>query len=143
MAHILVVDDNDLLRATVQLQLEEGGHSVTLAGNGREALACLEREGFDLVISDIFMPEVEGIEFIRTARERYRRLPIIAMTGGSTALGPWGLDAGIDFLHMAAALGATRTLNKPFTRDRLLTLVEECLALPPGEFAVAMPLRRS
>lgn len=128
MAHVLLIDDDQLVRQTVEFQLKSGGHSVTAAAHGGEGLKAIERQAFDLAISDILMPEHEGIEFLVELRKKGHRLPVIMMTGGAAISGAYSDERRHDYLEMAAKLGATYTLRKPFTSAQLLALVEKCLA---------------
>ncbi len=118
MARILVIDDEKLVRETLSMLLESAGHSVDAAGDGVAGLAQFKKQRPDLVITDIFMPEQEGIGTILAIREIDAKVPIIAMTGGSGAE-----------LNMTSAtkLGATRALLKPVRRDALLAAIDECL----------------
>lgn len=127
MAAILVVDDDELVNTTVRLQLEAAGHTVNAARHGGEGLKALDRNTFDLVISDILMPEVEGFEFIRAIRGRGLSIPIIAITGGTF----WaGTKRDLDLLDISVKLGATTMVRKPFTGRQLLAAVESCLRPP-------------
>ena len=121
MARILVIDDEDELRSMLRQMLEFAGHEVAEAVNGAEGIEIYERDAPDLIITDIIMPEQEGVETIIALRRADSALPIIAISGGGR------LDA-TDFLTMAKKLGARRTLTKPFRRDQLLDAVNECLA---------------
>ncbi len=123
MARVLVVDDDDLLRETVVLALERARHTVHQAGDGLTALEVLDRESVDVVVSDIVMPEVDGIGLILAMRKRHPRLRVVAMSGG-------GRTRNMDFLRMASALGAHATLPKPFTPDQLLAAVNAALNAP-------------
>jgi len=127
MARILVIDDDSLVRATVRAILESARHAVTSAADGDLGLNQCIREPFDLVLCDIFMPNKDGIETIRHLRRSCPTLPIIAMSGGPTIA---SLAGQMDLLAVAQDLGATKTIAKPFTRQRLLTLVDECLNQP-------------
>jgi len=82
MARILLIDDDDLVASTIAAQLRWGGHEVHLAANGREGLDMYEAAAFDAILLDLFMPEIEGLEFIRIVRGRGATTPLIAMTGG-------------------------------------------------------------
>ncbi|MEY4879035.1 MAG: hypothetical protein RJB62_504 [Pseudomonadota bacterium] len=126
MANILLIDDDDLVRRSVAAHLEAADHVVTLAGDGGAALKILGAETFDLIITDLLMPELEGMEFIRLAR-RSSVVPIIAMTGAAVGWRPTETSPGADYLAMAYRLGATKTLRKPFSPKQLLDLVDECL----------------
>lgn len=120
MARILIVDDEELVRLTIRQFLERAGHEVTEAGNGNEGLRQVEAVRPDLVISDIIMPDREGIETIHKIRQDHPGIKIIAISGG-------GRIGTTDFLEIAAKVGADRTLAKPFTRDTLLQAVNDCL----------------
>lgn len=127
MARILLVDDDDLVRQSLKLRLEAAGHDVVAAIHGGEGLEAFACGRFDLVISDIFMPEVEGMEFIRAVRRLQPDVPIIVMTGGSQRSVP--SQEGVDhYLQVAKHFGSTKTLAKPFSPSRLLALIDECLA---------------
>jgi DNA-binding NtrC family response regulator len=121
MARILIIDDEDELRFLLRQMLEQAGHEVTEAVNGAEGIKLYERDLHELIITDIIMPEKEGVETILALRRNDPKLPIIAISGGGR------LDA-TDFLTMAKKLGARHTLTKPFRRDQLLDAVSECLA---------------
>lgn len=121
MARILIIDDEDELRSMLRRMLEQAGHEVTEAVNGAEGIELYERDRPDLIITDIIMPEKEGVETIIALRRADPNLPIIAISGG-------GRLEATDFLTMARKLGARRTLAKPFRRDQLLEAVDECLA---------------
>ena len=120
MARILVIDDEELIRETIRMKLEQGGHVVIEAANGVEGLRALEDGLFDLVVTDIIMPEQEGIETIRKIRHRDPRVAIIAISGG-------GRGRNYQFLDIAKKLGANEALPKPFTGSQLLALVETTL----------------
>ena len=130
MARILVIDDDSLVRATVRAILESARHAVTSAADGDLGVNQCIREPFDLVLCDIFMPNKDGIETIRHLRRSCPALPIIAMSGGPTVA---SLAGQMDILAVAQDLGATKTIAKPFTRQRLLTLVDECLNRATGQ----------
>ena len=122
MACILVIDDDRLLRGTVELILKSEGHRVASARDGHEGLQRFRSGRFDLVACDIFMPNMEGLETIRRIRDVSTALPIIAFTGG-----PAQGNADGRVLRIADELGATEMLAKPFRRQELLDLVRRCL----------------
>jgi len=130
MARILVIDDDELVRGTVQAILATAGHDIMLASNGEQGLTELERAAFDLVIMDVFMPQKEGLETIRDMRRQGMETAVIVMTGGPTQRADGGRRAGVNYLQMARAFGANGTIQKPFTRQQLLAVVDECLAGP-------------
>src|SRR5882672_12711288 len=124
MARILVVDDDTLVLASVQMLLIHAGHEVLAADQARKAVLALEREPFDLVIVDVFMPGMDGYQAIKEFQRIDPGVPIIAMSGvmfreSSKRHAP-------DFLGMAGKLGASRTLNKPFKPAELIEAVQAC-----------------
>ena len=120
MPLILVIDDDDDVRDTVCELLEVGGYEVAAAPNGRVGLAMLSERGADVVITDLFMPEMEGIETIMTLRASRPAVPIIAMSGGTK----WDT---VQSLKTAYHLGAMETLPKPITFDALMRAVRAAL----------------
>ena len=120
MPLILVIDDDDDVRETVCELLEVAGYDVVAAPNGRVGLKMLSERGADVVITDIFMPEMEGIETIMTLRASRPGVPIIAMSGG----GKWDT---VQSLKTAHHLGAMETLPKPITFDSLMRAVDAAL----------------
>lgn len=121
MADILVVDDDPTLRAVVRKVLERRGHVVREAADGVPAMKMLRHSRPDLLITDLYMPEKEGIETIVEARDAFPDLPILAVSGGGT-MGPGGPLAD------AEALGADASLAKPFSVEDLEAAVEGLLA---------------
>lgn len=119
MATILVIDDDDAVGRTVRRMLESSGHVVLEAENGKVGLEVVRARSPDLVITDILMPDQEGIETITRLRA-VSRTPVIAMSG-SRARGDY------DVLADAKALGADIALEKPFHRDQLLDAVGRLL----------------
>ena len=126
--HILVVDDDELLRDAIVEGLCDGGHTVRHACNGLEALAALKEFKADIIITDISMPEMDGLELIshlaESAPKAYR---LIAMTAGYQS-GPPDTRANTEdrrfvLLKVADTFGAERTLQKPFRMPQLLDLV--------------------
>lgn len=120
MARILLVDDNQDLLMAMTACLEDTGHLTTQATNGNDALRLVDSSHFDLVITDIVMPEKEGIETILELRQLFPLIKIIAMSGGDAAHPQTNL-------HMAQLLGAYTTLNKPFTGDQLKSAISTAL----------------
>jgi DNA-binding response OmpR family regulator len=134
MARILVIDDDRAVRSAVQLVLEKEGLQVHVADDGRAGLKMLKAESFDLLIVDVFMPGMDGLETIRLVHENKPDLPIIVMSGmlfrTSTAPAP-------DFLSMATKLGAVCSLKKPFRPRELMAVVAECLERSVGAHETA------
>ena len=125
MARILIIDDDELIRGTVQRILALAGHEPVLAVDGEDGIRQFHSQQFDLVLCDVFMPRKEGLETVREIRQLSARIPIISMTGSIPASDSGRLDP--DCLRMSGALGATRTIAKPFRPRELLALVRECL----------------
>jgi CheY-like chemotaxis protein len=115
--------------AAIEVCLQRQGFEVTVADGGAAGLTALETSTFDVMLIDIFMPHMRGIESIRAFHERAPATPLIAMSGYAFA----SLDPpSPDFLKMTLELGATVCLRKPFTPNVLLAAVRECLAKPSG-----------
>jgi DNA-binding response OmpR family regulator len=117
---ILLIDDEIELRATVSRLLQRAGYEVVTAANGAEALATARFVRADLIITDILMPEKEGLETIAELRREFPKLPVIAVSGG-------GIVDPESYLTLAQKLGADRTLEKPFGFQELLSTVQELL----------------
>jgi DNA-binding response OmpR family regulator len=117
---ILVVDDDDQLREMLRKMLEKAGYEVVEASDGRDALNLQEKSPADLIITDIIMPEKEGIDTIMDFRMHYPQVRIIAMSGGGR-IGP------TEYLDLAEKLGADKTFAKPFSSKALLATIHELL----------------
>ncbi len=104
--------------------LEKAGYLISAACNGKEGLLAQHRQPVDLVITDLIMPEKEGIETIIELRRTYPRLRIIAMSGG-------GRTAAADYLQIARHVGAARVIAKPFGIEEMVAAVREVLGRPP------------
>ena len=126
MARVLVIDDEEDIRRVFDVMLKNAGHDAVLAVDGHDALQQFERQHFDLVICDLFMPNKEGIETLRELRRLNPAVPVVMMSSGIESASYLGL-AQVDYLAMANGLGATRTIEKPFKYSQLVTLVQECL----------------
>lgn len=120
MARVLVVDDEEFIRFTLRQMLEKAGHEVVEAVNGQDALDCFERSPIDLVITDIVMPEKEGIETIVELRRHQPDLKIIAVSGG-------GRTKTMDYLDIAERLGADSAIAKPLQRQVVMDAVNKAL----------------
>ena len=120
MPQILLIYDDPTLRRALRIALERSGHQVAEAANGREGLAAFAAQPADLVVTDIIMPDVEGIETIRKLRRQSQMVPIIAISGG-------GRGSAEDYLLYAKVLGATRVFEKPFDIDTMRSAVASLL----------------
>lgn len=118
---VLLIDDESEVRKVLSRMLQRAGHRVIEASNGLEGIACLRAGSVDLVLTDIMMPAMNGIEFIKIARQLCPSLKVIAMSGG-------GRNSNTDHLQRASENGAIATLHKPFTSSDLQTLLEACCA---------------
>lgn len=116
--HILVIEDHEPMARTIEAILAADGHTVTRAADGRAGIAFYAAMPFDLVITDILMPNQEGLETIRELVARNPLVKIIAVSGS-------GRDGGMDYLRVAEAFGAVSTLQKPFQPEDLLRLVRQ------------------
>jgi YesN/AraC family two-component response regulator len=121
MAHILIIDDEPLARAILRGILTREGHSVVEAANGNDGISIFRVQPFDLVITDIIMPEKDGIQTIIELRRDYPGTRLIAISGG-------GRTRNLDFLKLALRYGAQKALAKPFSRDDLVEAIEAVLA---------------
>jgi CheY-like chemotaxis protein len=121
MARILLVEDNDITRFALTKFLRNGGHDVMDIKDGSGVMSLIGSFEPEVVVTDIVMPEVDGIEVINMVRDQGWPLPIIAISGG-------GRIAGRDYLELAAAIGAAATLEKPFDAEALLQAVDTVLA---------------
>ncbi len=122
---VLVVDDNPALRGIVSTLLKAEGYAPSSVANGNEGLESLKRQPVDVILTDILMPQKDGLEFIEEVRESLPFLPIIAYSGGGT----WLKE---DYcLKAAKSLGANVTMRKPFGLQELLDAIHE--AICPSE----------
>ena len=120
MQKILVIEDNAIVRNTVMRILESAGYKVVTANDGLQGFDMFRKEQPDLVISDIIMPEQEGIATIRQILAERPGTKIIAISGG-------GRIGNTDFLSIARKMGAVDALPKPFDPDDLLGRISNCL----------------
>ena len=120
MASVLIIDDEREVLRALRRALEREGHTVREAADGKTALRHFAGDPADLVISDIYMPEMDGIEFLIRVREAFPEAKIIAMSGG-------GHLAKEQVLKAADALGAVGVLEKPFSTEEVLEAVQSAL----------------
>ena len=117
MKQILIIDDDTQFRLMLRRILEKEGYEVFEAADGKQGLTCFRNTQTDLVITDIIMPEKEGVETIVALRKEYPSVKIIAISGG-------GRNAPGDYLTLAKKLGAHVTMEKPLNRNYLLEEVK-------------------
>lgn len=121
MARIMIIDDDAQFRKMLKQTLVKVGHSVTEADNGTEGIRSFSKEAADLVITDIIMPNKEGIETIMEIRQIAPSVKIIAVSGG-------GRIGSSSYLELAQKLGAEKTFSKPIDRKAFVEAIEEILA---------------
>ena len=121
MADILLVEDSPEVSMTVREILIGAGHTVSAAGNGKEALAQLKERRFDLIVSDIWMPEMDGIALLKEVRGSGNGVPVIVISGGAP-------NAPLTYTApLASTFGANAVIYKPFEKDELLNAVSAAL----------------
>ena len=118
MARILLIEDDPGVRTTVERLLSSAGHKVILAADGREGVRLFRANPADLVITDLVMPNQDGIETIAALKREFPNVPIIAISGMTAKQGT---------LSAARHLGAVAVLEKPFTNEDLVKVVREAL----------------
>jgi DNA-binding NtrC family response regulator len=119
MATILIIDDEEIIRILLRSALEAEGYEVTEAANGREGLELYRQRPTDLVITDIVMPELNGLDMLLELTREFLHAKVIAISGA-------GEEKNV--LDVAKLLGARQTLQKPFSMPRLLDAVRYELA---------------
>ena len=119
MRRILVIDDDENMLGILAEMLTTAGYEVVEASNGKEGMRLYREAPFDLIVTDLLMPEKDGLEVVMELRKEFPEVRIITHSGG----GAYGNSS----LETAKALGAARTLRKPFREDQLLKAVREVL----------------
>ena len=120
MARILIIDDESQIRSMLRLMLERVGYEVVEAPDGIEGIRKYREKPADLIITDLIMPNKDGIGMIIDLKKEFPEVKIIAMSGG-------GVNRPEGYLDGAKKLGANRTLTKPIDRDKMLLAVKETL----------------
>ena len=118
MASILIIDDNAALREVLRVSLEAAGHSIREMSNGRDGIRAFRKDPCDLVITDIYMPERDGLELIEALGRTHPCVKILAMSGASGTM---------DYLHKAQSLGAAMVIRKPFKMQAIVKAVGDLL----------------
>ena len=119
MARILVIDDQEPIRSLLRIILEGAGHEVLEASNGRLGLELYRERSADLIITDIVMPEMDGLELLLELTRKFLNVKVIAISGGLASGGA---------LDVAKLLGARHTFKKPLDMEQLLSAVRYDLA---------------
>lgn len=121
MSNILVIDDDDFFCDMLVQMLRQDGHRVIAKDDGVQALKLLERSLPDLIITDILMPHMDGVEFIMELSKQSNKTPVIAMSGGRRSV-----TAQFN-LNSATLLGVKATLTKPFSQVELRQAIEQAM----------------
>ena len=118
---VLVVDDNPDMRSFVKIVLERAGFEAEVAADGQRSLDLQREHPADVLITDIFMPEPDGLELIQRFKSRFPGIRILAISGGGKA-------SKADYLHVATEIGAEAVLRKPFATETLIRTLQELAA---------------
>ena len=120
MPHVLIIDDDVQILNMLRQIFEREGFAVRTATNGKKGIELQNEMPSDLVVTDIIMPDKEGVETIKELKQRFKDIKIIAISGG-------GRVGAVDYLILAEMLGAQRTFTKPIKRKELLKAANELL----------------
>jgi YesN/AraC family two-component response regulator len=126
MALILIIDDEPQIRSMLKLMLERDGHEVAEAPDGIEGIRIYRQNPTDLIITDLIMPNKDGIGMIIELKKEFPDVKIIAMSGG-------GLNKPDGYLKGAEKLGAACTLTKPIDRDEMLRAIKDVIKSPSSQ----------
>ncbi|WP_372845995.1 response regulator transcription factor [Pontiella sp.] len=118
MAKLLLIDDDEKIISQLKRYLEKIGHTVEPAANGRDGIEMLDGWTPDLVITDIMMPEADGLEVVMAIRKNYPDIPVFAISGGMHAV-------PMDFLPVVKKLGAKKVFYKPVELEKLAAAIDE------------------
>jgi two-component system cell cycle response regulator CpdR len=121
MGKILIIDDEPYILLMLKKMLERAGYEVDLASNGREGMELFEKDSADLVITDIIMPDKEGLEIILEMKKQRPELKIIAISGG-------GRISPESYLECARHFGAEKVFQKPFRQKELVSAVRQLMS---------------
>ena len=124
MPRILLVEDQSFSATIMESVLKSAGYAVEVAQDGEKGLAAFDNARPDVVITDIELPKIDGLEVIRSIQERAPGFPVIAITGG-------GNTGSYSYLDRARELGALEVYRKPVTAEQLLGGIKRCLELAP------------
>jgi DNA-binding response OmpR family regulator len=121
MKRILILEDDEQFQKLLETILKDAGYTVEAASDGKQGLKLLADKTFDLLITDIFMPENDGIGVLREIRNKQHGMKVISMSGGGRGVGPG------EVLDVTEALGVDKSIQKPFTKKEFLPLVSELI----------------
>lgn len=124
MAKVLVIEDDELARESVTLMLEENGYEVAMADDGDVGLEMFEKEEFDAVVTDLIMPQVNGMDVLMQIKQHKPGTRVLVISGG-------GRLTPLSYLDVAQKLGADDVLTKPFTANDLITSMKMIMSSPP------------
>ena len=125
MVSILIIDDDESIRTMLRTALEDQGYEVREAADGQDGLRQYRENPADLIILDIFMPEISGFEVMLELESEFPDVKIIAISGGAQM----GLESK-DFLKMLSRLGALQTSPKPLPLTKMIEAVQELVSAP-------------
>ncbi|MGL1936597.1 MAG: response regulator [Fibrobacterales bacterium] len=123
MKEILLIDDEELIRESLSELLEQRGYTVTAVETAEEGMSLCESRQYGCIISDIFMPEINGFEFIRHLKKKYPRSQVIAISGGSNKYG----FGDFDYLDHIKSFGVDYAFYKPVDTEKLIEAIEVLL----------------
>ena len=123
MIRVLVVDDDEAFRQTVCDLLVDGDFEILSAESGAQSFAVLRNQSVDIVLTDIVMPDEDGLEIVRKIKKMNPAPKIVAMSGG-------GRIAAMDYLEIARLMGASATIKKPFKQQELVDLLQQVFSSP-------------
>lgn len=121
MARVLILEDSADLRRALQATLEMEGFEVAAASSGADALRLMARAPADVILTDLFMPDKDGLETIVEMRARYPDTAIVAMSG-------WQSCRGVDYLKVARDIGAAHSVRKPFDLTEVVRIVRRLVS---------------
>jgi len=117
---ILVIEDDPFMRETLQDVVEDKGYYITTVANGKRGISLHEKEHYDLIITDVLMPDIDGLEVIMKIRQNFPQTKLLAVSGG-------GHISSKEYLMMARELGSNGVVQKPFNNDELVEKIASLL----------------
>lgn len=139
VASILVIDDDHAVLATIEILLTRQAHNVVVTDDGRKGLELFRTRAFDLLIVDIFMPAMDGLETMKLVHRFRPEVPVVVISGHEPRLVS---EVAPNFLRMATRLGAVSSIQKPFKPADFLAVVDNCLSGKDREQLPPVPVQR-